>query len=109
MTYTDAQLKQCLAKMLPERLAIRDSYINESNVRVTTYKPNLVWSSGIYCSEVKDTELLHICWLVEESLDEFVYGNSYQSALCDVAFTRSRSATWQQRTIALAKVKGVEI
>jgi hypothetical protein len=105
-TYTDTQLKQALAKMLPEKLEHGTG-------------GGLCWKDedmmgGHY---VLDTELLHICWLVEGTLipaesSEMVcevsrmhIGNrslyTFNSALLH--------ATWQQRTIALAKVKEIEI
>jgi hypothetical protein len=52
---------------------------------------------------VLDTELLHLCWLVEEEVKGLNY-DVYETLL-----HRDISATWQQRVIALAKVKGVEI
>ena len=71
---------------------------------------------------VLDTELLHLCWLVEEGLSsramlEYI---EWQTKLFDpndfwpeiVTVDKAKlylHATWQQRTIALAKVKGVEI
>ena len=104
-TYTDTQLKQALAKMLPELLI--------------SAPPLLSWRIG-GLPRVLATELPHLCWLVEETLDtvgdleeppelrisqvsEYVYLLAQ-----DYAF-QSIHATWQQKVIALAKVKGVEI
>lgn len=90
---TDQQLKQALAKMLAE-----------NNELPTSWR--------------LDTELLHICHLIEQELSEEQWldyirtldedvirglGGKYQS-MQDVCH-----ASWQQRTFALAKVKGVEI
>ena len=90
MNYTDNQLKRALAEMLPNRLGIK--------------KEILVWSS---CSqfehEVLDTELLHLCWLVEEGLENKLNLNYYNLIVLDP------HASWQQRVIALAEVKGIEI
>lgn len=120
MNYTDSQLKQALAKMLPDSIQWRDDWIvpmlqNIENGRFPIY----------------DTELLHLCWLVEETLTEaerMLYGEiSWQ--LCTGKFLDFSGvyyagelpemdykqlfpishATWQQRTTALANVKGVEI
>lgn len=109
MNYSDTQLKQALAKMLPTELQ---------------WGEPLAWKqvNQNYGRLVLDTELLHLCWLVEKDISPVawrVYSdmltNSTQDA--EVAFYsdkvgaryKSAHATWQQRTIALAKVKGVEI
>jgi hypothetical protein len=106
MNYTDDQLKAALAKMLPELL-----YIDYFKAKWLTNKPNY-GRKGI---PVLDTELLHLCWLVEE---EVFRGKSFEyiDALDEVTFAPSlhrpfmrTHATWQNRTIALAKVKGIEI
>ena len=84
MNYTDAQLKQALAKMLPE--------------------------TEPYWRNILDTELLHLCWLVEETLsaDE---KSQYLLYFWDLEQSRwdDQHATWQRRTVGLTKVKGVEI
>ncbi len=99
MTYTDTQLKQALVKMLPDEVELKFN-----NHYFTEY----LWNTK-QGRVVLDTELLHLCWLVEQTLDredQLLYtrnsmkGNSTFSAI---------HAPWQQRTIALAKVKGVEI
>lgn len=101
MTYTNTQLKQALAKMLPD---------------VIQHEAGLTWyrHDG---GEVLDTELLHLCWLVEETLtnnEADMYG-LYINGIMNEAITQKFQsvcdwhATWQQRVIALAKVKGVEI
>ena len=58
---------------------------------------------------------LHLCWLVEETLNKNSY-NEYEIDLDELItiqtgqfIGRLTSATWQQRTIALCKVKGIEI
>lgn len=108
MTYTDAQLKRTLAKMLPEK--VKESRVYKARVL-------LIWTDFTHDRaghEVLDTELLHLCWLVENSLsigqrmqmrhhltDERPLERGYGEKVCH--------ATWQQRTIALAKTKGIEI
>jgi len=94
---TDTQLKQALALMVPE-----DIKINCWN--------NLVWI-GREGYDVLDTELLHLCWMVEESMSAELYINKYIEALyLECGNGRAAAhASWQQRTIALCKVKGVEI
>jgi len=106
MNYTDEQLKEALAKMLPNRLGINNEI--------------LVWSSCCqFEHEVLDTELLYLCWLVEETLTNLQkqkYGDIllplHSSSLAVVnlrGLANVAHASWQQRVIALAKVKGIEI
>lgn len=111
MQYTDTQLKQALAKMLPE-------------TTVTWWSPNssIAWmlENGDVGDDVKDTELLHLCWLVEETLTSpdicIRYFDELIRVIKETNNDRSDSinswsihTTWQQRTIALAKVNGIEI
>ena len=90
ITYTDTQLKEALAKMLPDKIMFDELC------------EDLCWMGKMSISKVLDTELLHLCWLVEEELQ---YPNSvkYYDSLT------SNHATWQQRVIALCKVKGITI
>lgn len=112
MQYTDIQLKQTLAKMLPEKIRVRD---NEVLGR------HLAWNNTCPTSSVCDTELLHLCWLVEEDVDEdrwsdyllylvessIGYSTTFKLSVREtIAITHS---TWQQHVVALAKVKGIEI
>lgn len=73
-------------------------------------------------SYVYNTELLHLCWLVEETLPikaDYMKALYYETAfdkVCDeydgtdwTAVYCYALATWKQRTIALCKVKGIEI
>ena len=102
MTYIDIQLKQALAKMLPDTFNIDDEF--------------MYWD-GTH-TLVLDTELLHLCWLVEETIDGTTAMN-YVRELANQYDTDPHGnywkmwitthATWQQRVIALVKVKGVEI
>ena len=111
MNYTNDQLRALLAKMLPETVRIGHDY-------------------GIYYNgkdrgngRVLDTELLHIVSLVEAGLTK---NQQYEYALnlldkvavhqpfhegnqCDQDYFGTSHATWQQRTIALAEVKGVTL
>lgn len=113
MTYTNTQLKQTLAKMLPETVCMGDTEL------VFLY-PSPYRHDGL-SYRVIDTELLHLCWLVEEILNleqQFYYAALLWNTLykqSDSLPTSARAtyltthATWQQRTIALAKVKGIEV
>ena len=106
--YTDTQLKQALEKMLPEKLWFRD------------LDKTLCYNHNKY-DKVLDTELLHLCWLVEDDL-EFKQIHTFVQNLYNVTATQTDGvtagpsgrwlmahATWQQRTITLCKVKGIEI
>lgn len=106
MNYTDDQLKQLLALMLPETVEIFDS--------------GLLWrfnfNAGQNCTEVLDTELLHLCSLVEAEagLNSYPLREKYLYKLMDIVKEDGRDtlvifATWQQRTRALAAVKGVTL
>lgn len=108
--YTDNQLKQALAKMLPKEIVWHPS----SELR---YWPRI--SGTLNGPQVLDTELLHLCWMVEQQIADEEFPK-YGEILCVVNGARSDmpdeqlarlvcSATWQQRTIALAKVKNIEI
>ena len=109
MNYTDTQLKQALARMLPHFVKTEPCIPSGIHLYWLGQEPPAT------CSLVLDTELLHLCWLVEESLTA-AQVVSYYSELCNLLgdgnglpqWTKVH-ATWQQRVIALAKVKGIEI
>jgi hypothetical protein len=87
-TYTDTQLKRALAKMLPETIRWCDSE-----------------------REVLDTELLRLCWLVEGTLNQDQL-DDYDDQVFNIMNTPKAlpiHAIWQQKVIALAKVKGIII
>ena len=113
--YTDNQLKAALAKMLPT---------------TAWYDGHLRFQARI----VLDTELLHLCWMVEATLCEesgehgeyysqrdnyakvlmklngIWLGNAWDwGDMCDSDLFQAAHATWQQRVIALAKVKNIDI
>jgi len=98
MNYTDKQLKAALAKMLPETC-----YMTQPDNKL------LAWNDGRL---ILDTELLHLCWMVESQqlvmhqYDTFI---DELDLLVDLNKRGYVSATWQQRVEALAKVKGIEI
>jgi hypothetical protein len=105
MTYTNEQLKRTLAKMLPEQLQWNDRLAEPCR---------LFWKNteGTARDTVLDTELLHLCWLVEETLGNWI---TYRDALISLMpngagiHVAHYHATWQQRTIALAQTLGIEI
>ena len=93
----DTQLKQALAKMLPEVLEMETQY---SDMKFY----GLAWKNKQSHPAVLDTELLHLCWLVEENIALKGEYRIYSDLLGNFI-----SATWQQRVSALAKVKGIEV
>ena len=105
MTVTDTQLKQSLAKMLPSKLAL---YGDKENI--------LCWADHDRLNrptQVLDTELLHLCRDIELALPDYDY-NLFCNLRCEEKernreMRSHQSASWQQRTLALCKVKGVEI
>jgi len=90
----DTDLKSLLAKMLPDTMALH-----------ACGKYYWIGSANGY---VLDTELLHLASLVEAGLAAVELALYIQELerICeyDIAF-----ATWQQRTTALAAVKGVTL
>jgi len=105
MNYTEEQLKAALAKMLPDILTIITKSIWWSNNTPEHPYPTL--------KPVLDTELLHLCWMVEETLtlDEWnEFKNTFENILSWCIFPINfMHSTWQQRVIALAVVKKIEI
>lgn len=103
MTYTDTQLKQALAKMLPPELAL-------DGANLLFWKDSDMGSS--YSREVLDTELLHLCRMVEcntphEKTNEYIMILSEKTG--SIFHMDVIRATWQQRTTALAKTLNIEI
>ena len=117
MNYTNVKLKQALAKMLL-------TLIESTQVNGEIF---LLWKAqdpDVSREFVQDTELLHLCWMVEDTIKDKVRfvrelydlfeqkhrGNEAWDCLDPVDISAMLvHATWQQRVIALAKVKGVEI
>jgi len=103
MNYTDEQLKQALAKMLPSTVC----YGSPQGADGLHWRPR--WNGASYRS-VSDTELLHLCWKVEETLNE-IESADYAEHMRPIAehYKLLYHATWQKRVVMLAKVKGIEI
>ena len=112
-TYKDRQLKRALAKMLPE-----DIFVYGMS-KLTFYWAKDYTGTTIDggARVVLDTELLHLCWLVEEQLTmgglTAMAGELHTTHApkegCHDASAWKFHKSWQQRVIALAKVKEVEI
>jgi len=100
MNYTDEQLKQVLAKMIPETC-----YMTQPDNKL------LAWKDGHL---VRDTELLHLCWLVEIDLNpeqKLDYIEILGRGEDDESFypTIALASDWRWRVAALAVLKGIEI
>ena len=76
-TYTDIQLKQTLAKMLPDLVMCTECMpiCGESTPGAELIDGSWRHHSGVWTleyrkdfTEVLDTELLHLCWLAEETI-----------------------------------------
>jgi len=109
MNYTDEQLKAALAKMLPEEISYLKVIAYESGKAVCLLQWGAKWNDERDFM-VQNTEFLHLCWLVEETLNE-IESAEYAELLRPIAenYKLLYHATWQERVTALAKVKGVEI
>ena len=118
MNYTDIQLKQALAKMLLDKLI--SYHITCPPCPSIKYEGlddwKLCWKDGQepFYNRVLDTELLHLCWLVEETLDnreKDVYTDYLVMETDDLGIPDwdTTHATWQQRVQSLCKVKGIKI
>lgn len=103
---TDDQLRALLAKMLPET-------VHFSHSGELCWSHNYNQDSHLFV-RVLDTELLHLCSLAEAGLT-VVESCKYFDLLRDLepdgeaAGAFAYHATWQQRTRALAEVKGVTL
>lgn len=109
MTTTDKQLKQALAKMLPDQILHYDTYYSPKHD--AHLKDGLFWIGG---DEILDTEWLHVCRLVEQALpqDNSLLGKvCYDNNLMVICGSHQAcvSASWQQRAIALCKAKEIEL
>ena len=114
MNYTDTQLKQALARLLPgvvNRITLHTCDGDKEEHLFFRNRPQFY---------VQDSELLYLCWLVEETLG--IVGRmemrralvehiqQYPNNECAVGYgERVCHATWQQRVQALAAVKGISL
>jgi len=107
---TDDDLKQSLAKMLP------------CKVWWFIAAKQLAWiHRRVHSLFVEDSELLQICWEIEEKLtyaeaikyeielNKMIMLNANKHCKLATAVLFDWHATWQQRATALAKVKGIEV
>ena len=103
-TATDIQLKHALAKMLPGKV-----YMN------TNGGQRYHRLDGEPQPKVLDTELLHLCWLVEETLTRMECTNYSDALLTQHPEIATKADeffwhfNWQQRTIALSRTLDIKI
>ena len=95
---TDQQLKVALAKMLPEKLFMRNGECPR-----TVY--HLAWRSF---NDVSDSELLQICWEIQESIRMSGDIMAWDKYLGMLESGRSISP-WQFYAEVLAEVKEIEL
>lgn len=108
MTTDESKLKLALAKMLPSVIEIETpSYMTLEGWHEG--EPYVSWQNSH--KGIKDSELLHICSLIESTLTEQERDDYYYSGLHqkDEDHSWTVSAPWQLRAEKLAKVKGVEL
>jgi hypothetical protein len=103
----DTELKQMLAKMLPGSVAWVAATRWNNHDPVTFL---LRWENNARVA-VLDTELLHLCSLVEDGLtDKEMKQYIIKVFPWSASWARGKQVvclTWQERTAALAKVKGI--
>lgn len=101
-----------MAKMLPEKIEIHDYNSQISH-------PCFMWSqSTIESGQIKGTEWLHVCWLIENAMpakEHILYCQDALPRECGIkgtdgghGFVYPQTASWQLRARAICKIKGVE-
>ena len=94
----EQDLKLALVKILPEKIY---------TAKGLSGSLNCYWrKDGELQSEIIDTELLHVCWLVEETIVGTDLWGRYLVEMETTPWNELVHATWQQRAAALIKVKG---
>jgi len=112
----EQQLKLALAKMLPEKIclgqgaAVGETLFYWHNSETEYRGPE----QDEVLPQIRDTELLHVCWLVEETLDkdqarDYTYLISNFDEAKVAADWYPWHTPWQRRAEALAKVKGINL
>jgi len=97
--------------MLPDKIKCKEC-INEEDGTSYCY---LVWNHPQCANHghnlvVLDTEFLHLCWIVEDDFNSKQQDDYGKELYKLIPYGKMLfSATWQQRVIALAKVKGIEV
>ena len=99
--------------MLPELITYQNWYCT-TGCRITTPDEYCIaWNIDRF--KVLDTELLHLCWLVEAELRKQAFGPNHNNLWEDyiellyVDNNYPTHATWQQRVTLLAKTLNITI
>jgi hypothetical protein len=120
----DKEARQFLASCLPEKI-LSYPWEHEGEPEIESFWKPI--DKNHFGQKILDTEWLHVCWLVEQGLDEaarmpwlkfnvelwkIVCPENKPDGLTEIAYGsplhiwRATHATWQQRTAALKAVKG---
>lgn len=107
--YTDEQLKRALAKMLPDILELK--FVRNTVIGTNANKGCwVIWWKG-EATAIFNTELLYLCDLLEQSLDE-QQELKYDIKLYDLCYDKGipqYRAPWQDRVIAAAEARNIVI
>lgn len=95
---SETELQLALAKMLPEKIEVtfENKIVGNPNAERSWY---FTWLDRPAKQSVQDTEWLHVCWLIEETLTTKEALEYYDRQIS------SHHASWQQRAEAIIKVK----
>lgn len=113
MNTNDPSLKLAMARLLPELIECELENMIEGNPN-SNRSWYYYWKNTPAKIQINDTEFLYVVHLVEQSLTDTDYGE-YMDALADdlitpeVQFPRMVAATFNQRALAICKVKGIEL
>jgi hypothetical protein len=110
-TYTNTQLKQALAKMLPEKTCLQYGEL------CWYLKKNKHHGCTVSTPPVLDTELLHLCWLATNLSDLETVEMYVNRQGTWTVFLKTKTDSWiscdeklsTAWIVALCKVKGLEI
>ena len=108
----DTELKRLIGIMLKGKVCWRQFVSNETNKIITLLQWGKEWDHEDGES-IRDTELLELCRMVEKNLTERQrkeYCWKLQQGFLPETPTAQELqvfATWQEKTIALAKIKGL--
>jgi hypothetical protein len=121
MNYTDIQLKLALSKVSKQNVfwAVENWTDGFDDPMEDFYiPPYSFWTvepDGCNTREIVDNDLLYICWKAEEYLtptQREKYEDNFEELFLgeeDSFDFNMLHATWQQKVIALAKTKNIEI
>lgn len=110
MSDHEQKLQLALAKILPEKVDCPSYELIEQHLDkrlLYFWKDTKKW--------ILETEMLHICWLIEQGMT-VLEQDALCVALCELVIKQTSwcnflaiHASWQQRAKAICKVKGVDV